>query len=91
MPGWRAAKAIGQARGGSEAPDVLVPGLFWIEAKVGQAPPLMRALNQAVGDCPPGEGLTPMAIVKQDRHDPVALIRLDDLLELLGEWWESRQ
>ena len=90
MPGCEAKRAIGQYRGGAEAPDVLVPGVFWAECKVGKAPPLMRALNQARADCPKDEGLTPIAIVKQDRHKPVALVDLEDLLEILGEWWELK-
>ena len=90
LPGCEAKRALGQYRGGAEAPDVSIPGLFWIECKVGKAPPLMRALNQARADCPKGQGLTPLAIVKQDRHKPVVLVELDDFLELLREWWALR-
>ncbi len=88
MPGSGAIKAIAQTRGGAEAPDVLVPGLFWIECKVGARPPLMRALEQAERDCPEGRGLTALAVVKQDRQQPVVVMRLEDFEEFIGEWWE---
>jgi hypothetical protein len=90
MPGSETQRAIGQYRGGAEAPDVLVPGLFWLECKVGQRPPLMRALHQALGDCPKGQGLIAAAVVKQDRKRPVALLELDDFLDILKEWWELK-
>lgn len=90
MPECGARRAIGQYRGGAEAPDVLVPGLFWVECKVGKAPPLMRALHQALDDMPTGQGLTALAVVKQDRRRPVALLELDDLLDILREWWELK-
>ena len=80
MPGSETQRAIGQYRGGAEAPDVLVPGVFWIECKVGKA----------LGDCPKGEGLIAAAVVKQDRKRPVALLELDDFLDILKEWWELK-
>ena len=90
MPGCDARRAIGQYRGGAEAPDVMVPGCFWLECKVGKAPPLMRALAQALEDMPKGQGLIAAAIVKQDRHPPVALLELDAFLDIVSEWWELK-
>ena len=77
-----------QARSGSDEPDVIVPG-WWVEAKVGKAPPLMRALRQAQ-EAAEGDALkrTPIAVVKQDRCEPVVLLALDDFLALLGDWYE---
>ena len=54
------------------------------------SPPLMRALHQALDDMPTGQGLTALAVVKQDRRRPVALLELDDLLDILREWWELK-
>lgn len=83
-----------QSRDGHDEADVRTP-YFWPECKVGKAPPLMRALEQAEAEEGKARGvraaggeqnperLVPVAVVKQDRHKPVALLRLDDFLELV--------
>lgn len=73
-----------QARGGSEAPDVDVPGL-WLEAKHGQKVNLRAALAQAIRDAGPGR--MPVAICKDDRADAVVVVRLDDFLALWRASW----
>ena len=75
-----------QARGGSEAPDVDVPGL-WVEAKHGQKVNLRAALAQAIRDA--GTGRMPVAVCKDDRSEPVVVIRLDDFLALWRTSWNG--
>lgn len=69
-----------QARKGEDAPDVDVPG-WWVECKVGAAPPLMPALEQARRGCPPDR--VPVAVCKRDREGPVVVLDLDRFLELV--------
>ena len=73
-----------QARGGHEAPDVDVPGL-WVEAKHGRCVNLRAALAQAIRDA---AGMRmPVAICKDDRAEAVAVLRLDDFLALWRATW----
>jgi hypothetical protein len=69
-----------QSRDGTEAPDVDLTG-WWIEAKVGRKPNPRAALAQAIAAAPPGR--KPVAIVKDDRKDPIAVLRLDDFIALI--------
>ena len=68
-----------QARGGVEAPDVDVPGL-WLEAKHGQKVNLRAALAQSLRDASPGR--MPIAVCKDDRAEPVVILRLEDFITL---------
>ena len=86
MPGSGAQRAMGQARGGGEAPDVIVPGRYWIECKVGARPPLVRALEQAERDRGDRDEVA-VAVVKQDRQAPMVLLRLDDFEALVARDW----
>lgn len=75
-----------QARGGdTEAADVEVPGVpVHVECKRGKRTRIKAALAQAVEAAPPDTW--PVAITRDDREDALATLRLEDLLELLGEW-----
>lgn len=73
-----------QARGGNEAPDVDVPGL-WVEAKHGQKVNHRAALAQAIRDA--AGTRMPVAVCKDDRSDPIVLMRLDDFLALWRTSW----
>lgn len=73
-----------QARGGEEAPDVDVPGL-WLEAKHGKKVNLRAALAQAIGDA--STGRVPVAVCKDDRSEPVVVMRLEDFLTM---WTRAR-
>jgi hypothetical protein len=72
--------------GGASAPDVVVPA-FHIEAKVGARPNLTAALEQAERDAKPG--LWPVAVCKQDNHEPTVTMRLDDWIEITSQWWQA--
>ena len=75
-----------QSRDGSEAPDVVVPGVpVWLELKRGRRPRIRGALRQAVETAPPGAW--PVAVTRADREEALATLRLEDLLEILGQWW----
>lgn len=75
-------RGLGQARSAREVPDVVgLPG-WWIECKVGANPPTKRALDQAERDCAPTDRC--VAIVKQDRREPMAYLRALDLYALEG-------
>ena len=73
-----------QARGGAEAPDVDVPGM-WVECKHGKKVNLRAALTQAIGDA--ALGRVPVAVCKDDRAEPVVVMRLADFLTL---WTRAR-
>jgi len=79
-----------QARSGTEAPDVDVPG-WWPECKHHRRVNVVAALAQAAVAAPPGR--TPVAICKHDREPPLVALHLADLLALLGRapgtepWW----
>ena len=77
-----------QFRSGSEVPDVDAPGM-WIEAKRGKRVHVRPALQQAV-DGALGKGRWPIAVCKEDHDEPFVVIRLDDFLDLLREWWSTR-
>jgi hypothetical protein len=70
-----------QSRDGTDAPDVDLTG-WWIEAKVGRKPNPRAALAQAIAAAPPGR--KPVAIVKDDRKEPIVILRLDDFITLIA-------
>ncbi|MCC7536229.1 MAG: hypothetical protein IT379_08445 [Deltaproteobacteria bacterium] len=77
-----------QFRSGEEVPDVDAPGL-WIEAKRRKRVHVRAALDEAVGDAL-GKGRWPVAVCKEDGAEPFVVMRLDDFLDLLREWWSTR-
>lgn len=85
MPGAEVRRGL-QYRDGSECPDVTAPG-WHIECKRGRKPSLRLALKQAIGDAQ--KGLWRCAVVKDDREEPLAIMPLDDLLDLVHEHWEA--
>jgi len=101
MPGCGARRGL-QFQGGV-VPDVDVVQ-FWPECKVGKAPPLLPALNQARRDLKEAEDLAgsplgriPIAIVKRnaksghEKPEEVVVIGYSDFKELIKEWWERGQ
>ncbi len=87
MPGCDVRRGL-QSRSGDEVADVECP-VFWIEAKRGRKPNVRGALNQAIAAAP--KGRIPLAIIRDDRAEPFALLQLTDLLEFIQEWWAQRQ
>jgi len=69
-----------QARDGGDAPDVVVDLPFWIECKHGRQPNVRAALAQAIEA---SDGRTPVAVVKDDRREPMVVLRLRDALAWL--------
>jgi len=87
MEGLGARRSL-QSRG-AEAADVDCD-VFWIECKAGRKPNPRAALEQAARDAE-GTGKIPIAVVRDDRRPPFAVIAWEDLLDLMAEWWESRE
>lgn len=75
-------RGLGQARGSSEVPDVDVPG-FHIECKRAIRTNPRAALAQAI-EASQGSARTPIAICRDDRSAPFAVLRFEDLLVLLA-------
>lgn len=82
-----------QSREGGAVPDVECP-ILWVECKCGARPNPRAALEQAERGCP--RGRIPVAIIKDSQPlpgqvvRPFAVLALDDLLEILTEWWARR-
>jgi len=53
---------------------------FWVEVKVGKAPPIMPAMDQAIRDT---DGRTPIVMSKRDRGEWLVTMRFGDFLRLL--------
>ena len=87
MPGAEVKRGL-QYRGGEEVPDIDCP-VFWPELKRGKKPNVRGALRQAINDAP--QGRIPVAVIRDDRSAPFAVIQLDDFLDLVGEWWLLRE
>ena len=87
MPGAEVRRGL-QSRGGEEVPDVDCP-VFWIEAKRGKKPNVRGALRQAIDAAP--KGRMPVAVIRDDRSEPFAVLPLSDFIDLIQEWWQSRQ
>lgn len=69
-------------------PDVTA-GPFWVECKHQVLPNIWKALEQAEKNAP--GPAWPIAVCKRGRCSDgkaVVAIRLDDFLDLVGEWWE---
>ncbi len=88
MPGATVRRGLGQARSGGEVADVDCP-VFWVECKVGKMPNPRAALEQAKEAAAPGR--IPIAVVKDDRHEPFVCLALDDFLDFVKEWWEANE
>ena len=71
-----------QFSGGPESPDVICKSLpFHIEVKRTESLSLYPAMQQAVNDA--GEGSVPLVAHRRNKREWLAILRLDDLLELL--------
>ena len=79
---WPAVKRGWQSRAGTEQCDVEGTP-FWIEAKVGKQVNLRAALRQAVADT---DGRPPIVVAKDDREEPVVVMRLSDWVALMEDW-----
>lgn len=69
-----------QTRQGDDDSDVILPG-YWPEVKTGKQPNIRAALKQAVEDSK-GRGI-PLAIIRDDRKEPICALRWSDMLQLL--------
>lgn len=87
MPGAEIKRGL-QYRSGEETCDVDLP-CFWLEAKHHQRVNIKAALRQAFDTAP--KGRWPIAVTKDDRQPPIASMYLDDLLELIEQWWLGQQ
>ena len=85
MPGCGAKRGF-QYRGTSDQPDVDIP-YFFIECKHGKKPVVRSALRQAIDNT---DGRSPLAIIKDDREDPFVVMKLDDFLAFVNEWWTNK-
>lgn len=75
-----------QTREGDDEPDVLgVPGV-WFEHKQTRKPNLKAAIQQAINDSDGGTRGVPIAVVREDRKKPLAVLLWSDLLEMLKLW-----
>lgn len=82
LPHWAEQIRRGwQARLGSDAPDVIVPG-YWFEVKTGKKPNPRAALEQAITES--RERGVPIAVIRDDRKEPFAVLRWKDLLYLIA-------
>ncbi len=77
-----------QYRDGAEAPDVVAP-CFWIECKRGKRTSPAAALRQAQQGSG-SRGVWPIAICKNDNEPATVTMSLEDFLDLVREWWSTR-
>ncbi len=78
-----------QSRAGSDDADVVgLPG-YWVEVKHGAQPSPRAALAQAVADSE-GKGLVPVAVIRDLRREPFAVMRWPDLLRLIAAGVRAR-
>lgn len=83
---WERSARQSRPGGGKDCPDLLCterPNLH-VEVKVGKAPPVLPALDQATWDA--AEGAVPFALVKRDRGQWVLVVevaRFEDLVRAL--------
>ncbi len=76
-----------QTRSGSDEADVLgVPG-FWFENKSCRKVQLQAALRQAITACK--ESDIPVVVAREDRQEPMALLRWSDFLVLLQRYFQT--
>lgn len=71
-----------QSRKGSDDADVICP-LYWIECKCGKQPSPRAALRQAQAASPGGKWI--LAVIKDDRKEPFAVLSHADLHDILRE------
>jgi hypothetical protein len=74
------AKRSFQARSGKEGCDVEHTP-FWVECKHGKLVNLRGAIKQAIED---SDGRTPVVVAKDDRSEPLVVMRFEDFLKLVG-------
>ena len=86
MPGVEIKRGLQSRGGGAEEADVEMPFLH-VECKIGKRPSPRAALSQAVRDAKPGK--IPIAVVQDDRQEPFVVLRLDDFLDALNEWFTA--
>jgi len=81
-----AKRGLQSRNGGKEAADVEIP-FFHVECKVGARPNVFAAISQARQDILKSNVVTrvPLAIIKKDRHTPIAVMDFSTLLLLLKE------
>ncbi len=84
MPGAEIKRGLQSRGGGAEEADVVCP-YFHVECKKGPKPNPRAALKQAIDDAKPG--MVPIGVIGDDRKDPFVVIRLDDFLDFIKEWW----
>lgn len=87
MPGAKVRRGL-QARSGEEVPDVDADP-FWVECKVGKKQSPRAALRQALADADIGR--IPLAVIKDDYQEPFVVIRREDFLEIVAQWWRDRR
>lgn len=89
MPSATVKRGI-QTRGGAEdkIPDLLMP-VFAPECKRTAQPNIRLAYEQAVASCPKGK--IPCAITRANRGIPLFTLSMEDMLDFIGEWFESRE
>jgi hypothetical protein len=68
--------------------DVTAPR-FWIETKRAKRTAPRVALRQAIDDAP--LGVWPIAVCRADRLGATVTMRLEDFLQLVGEWSAARE
>ena len=78
-----------QYRDGADAPDVVAPA-FWVECKRGRKTNVKAALRQAQ-EASAGKGLWPIAVCRDDEDAATVTLALEDFLDLVKEWWTTRQ
>lgn len=85
-----AKRGLAQTRfGAGEAPDVDGCPPWWIECKHGKKPNLRAALSQAMtamAEAGREQDQWPIAVCKDDRKEPIVVMRWADFLELVTEW-----
>ena len=81
--GYPDARRGQQFHGGADSPDVVCPGMedFHLECKRVEKGQLYNWLEQAERDA--GSGKTPIVAHRRNRKEWVAILRLEDLLDLI--------
>lgn len=75
-----------QSRDGADAADVVDPtNTFWIETKIGKAPPPLAALRQAE-EAVGMEADIPVAIIQNDRDQPYVVMSYENWKEMLSTY-----
>jgi hypothetical protein len=64
----------------SEAARACIP--FDVECKSRASIAVYQMFQQATDNC--GEGRTPLLVIKQNHSEPLAVLRMEDLIKLIG-------